>query len=137
MHKNIKYSQQLPDIDKYYSLYLETGWDDYLSVSKNEIAKSLRQSFTCISAYAADELIGFGRVVSDGVIYAAVYDVIVKKKYKNKGIGKEIVKMLLAECKKFNIRSIHLFAAKGTQEFYEKIGFVTRTADAPGMKYEK
>jgi len=35
-----------------------------------------------------------------------------------------------------NIRSIHLFTAKGVKDFYIKLGFVVRSDDAPGMKYE-
>lgn len=43
--------------------------------------------------------------------------------------------MLVSHCKSVNIRSIHLFTAKGIKEFYVKLGFEVRSDDAPGMKY--
>jgi len=80
-------------------------------------------------------LVGYGRVISDGIIYATIYDVIVKNEYKNQGIGKEILTRLISRCKERRIRSINLFAATGSQKLYERLGFVVRPADAPGMKY--
>ena len=68
-------------------------------------------------------------------MYAAIYDVIVKDEFKRQGIGTEIVSRLIAKCKQDNIRSIHLFAAKGVAPFYNKLGFVARPDDARGMKF--
>jgi len=51
-------------------------------------------------------------------------------------LGSEIVRTLIAKCHSANIRSIHLFAAKDAESLYQKLGFVARPADDPGMKYE-
>lgn len=69
------------------------------------------------------------------MVYACLYDVIVKPSYQHKGIGSEIVKKLVSHCKAVNIRSIHLFTAKGLKEFYVRLGFEVLSDDAPGMKY--
>ncbi len=123
------------NIDEYYSLYLETGWNEIQKLNKEEVQIALDNSFICVSVYEGDTLVGVGRVNSDGVVYACIYDVIVKKSHHKKGIGSMIVNMLVEKCKEVNMRSIHLFTAEGVKEFYEKLGFEVRPESAPGMRY--
>ena len=59
---------------------------------------------------------------------------IVLPEFHKLGIGKEIMKKLIDECNKKNIRDIQLFCAKGKQEFYEKLGFTVREENTPGME---
>lgn len=66
-----------------------------------------------------------------------IYEMIIFPEYQGKGIGKEILNMLVEKCKTNNIRDIQLFCAKGKREFYEKYGFVARQEDAPGMQLIK
>lgn len=130
-----RYEVEVPDIEKYFPLYLETGWNEIQKLSKEEALKAIENSFVSVCAYDSDTLVGFGRVVSDGVTYACLYDVIVKPSYHKKGIGSETVKRLVSYCKEMKIRSIHLVAAEGVEEFYKKIGFEVRTSKMPGMRY--
>jgi ribosomal protein S18 acetylase RimI-like enzyme len=132
----MEFIEQLPNIDDYYSLYLATGWDDMLNVSKRDLELAIEKSYLSVCVYEQSELVGFGRIISDGQIYAAIYDVIVKEGHRNQGIGSKIVQHLVKKCQLQKIRSIHLFAAKGTEHFYNSLGFVARPNDAPGMKYE-
>lgn len=131
----MKYIEQLPNIEDYYPLYIETGWNEILNLNKDEIETALQKSFSIVSVYDQSTLIGFGRIISDGIVYACIYDVMVRSDFNNKGIGSEIIKKLMAKCSSCNIRRIHLFAAKGTENFYKKFGFVTRPADSPAMIY--
>jgi len=63
--------------------------------SYQEANKAIQGSYTTISVYKKLQLIGFGRVLSDGVVYASIYDVIVKPEFQNQGIGFKIVKRLI------------------------------------------
>lgn len=132
----MQYIEEIPNIEDYYPLYMETGWNEILCLSKQELEIAVEQSFTTVCVYNQSNLIGFGRIVSDGIMYATIYDVVVKPEFMNQGIGKEIVRKLIDKCKSKNIRSIHLFAAKGAEPFYNNLGFVARPKDAPGMKYK-
>lgn len=135
MSKRYKYLKEIPDIEQYYPLYLETGWNNILKLSKVEVKKALKNSFFCMSVYDGEKLIGFGRVNSDGVIYAGIYDVIVTPKYQHKKIGSTIVKKIIEYCHLYKIKSIHLFSAEGKKGFYEGLGFEARPETMPGMKY--
>lgn len=100
------------------------------------VEKAISNSTFAVSAYSSGELIGFARAVSDKVLYAAIYDVIVLPEHKNKGIGSELVSNITKQCKDAGVFSVHLFAADGTESFYKKIGYQARPSNMPGMRYE-
>lgn len=79
---------------------------------------------------------GFGRIISDGIVHALILDVIVLPEMQGEGMGKEIMNKLILKCKKHNIRDIQLFCAKDKAGFYEKLGFERRDENAPGMQYQ-
>jgi len=81
--------------------------------------------------------VGFGRLVSDGILHAMIYELIVLPEYQGKGIGGKILEKLVKKCKESDVRDIQLFCAAGQREFYEKRGFVARTEGAPGMQYAR
>lgn len=56
---------------------------------------AIENSWYSISAYNKEELIGYGRVISDGVHHALIVDLIIAPKYQSKGIGSEILRRLL------------------------------------------
>ena len=75
-------------------------------------------------SFAFDEknkLIGFGRMLSDGKFYGAIYDVIVIPEMQNRGIGKMIVNGLMEQG--MHLLYVTLFATPGKMEFYKRLGF--------------
>ncbi len=131
------YSNRIPAIDEFYPLYTATGWNESLNLSADELERAIRNSYRVVSVYEGKRLIGFGRVVSDGVVYATLYDVMVLPKWQHQGIGSSIIRKLVRQCEAEGIRSIHLYAARGAESFYNKLGFYARPWDAPGLVYEK
>jgi len=89
-----------------------------------------------IYVYHNSILIGFGRVIADGIHHALIVDLIVHPDYQNKKVGTQVLDRLLSKCKKHNIRDIQLFSAKDKYGFYEKFGFKSRPINAPGMQYQ-
>ena len=61
----------------------------------------------------------------------------VMPKYQKKGIGSNILVMLIKKCLDEKIRDIQLFCAKGKRRFYEKYDFIARPDDGPGMDYNR
>ena len=134
---DIKYTTEQPPIDQYFKLFETTGWNDNYKLSEDEILLALSNSQFMVSAYDDKKLVGFGRIVSDGIIHAMIFDMIIDPYYQHNGIGTNILKKLLNYCCERNIRDIQLFCAKGKVAFYEKNGFVRRPENAPGMEYKK
>ena len=98
---------------------------------------ALDNSWYVITAYDNSELVGIGRVVSDGILYAMIYDMIVKPSHQGRGIGTDILQRLVEKCKVAGVREVQLFSARGKAPFYVKRGFVKRSEDGPGMALRK
>ena len=133
---NIEVKNAIPDIESYFDLFETTGWNKEYRLSKEELNSTLINSYYCVSVYDADKLIGFGRILSDGILHAMIYEMIVDPDHQGKGLGRTIMNELLSKCFEDNIRDIQLFCAKGKKQFYEKLGFVARPDDGPGMEYK-
>lgn len=131
----IVFKEGQPEINRYMNLFNAMGWFDKQKISAEEMKIVLDNSWYMICAYHEDKLIGFGRLMSDGVIHAMIYEMIIEPEYQEIEIGKQILKLLVDKCNNSGIRDIQLFCAKGKKEFYLKNSFEVRPDDAPGMQY--
>lgn len=132
---DIRYTNDLPPRQAYFTLFQTTGWNAEYQLTADELYRALQASWYLVCAYHGDHLIGFGRMTSDGVLHAMIYEMIVDPAYQGQGIGTEILKRLVDHCRLHRIRDIQLFCARGKRLFYEKNGFVARPDDAPGMQF--
>jgi ribosomal protein S18 acetylase RimI-like enzyme len=133
----LRYESELPTAEQYWGLFQTTGWNAEYHATPQELLKALAHSWYCLAAYDDEHLVGFGRIVTDQVLHAMIYDLIVDPDYQRQGLGSQILDRLVARCQEANIRDIQLFCARGKQAFYEKHGFVIRPTDAPGMQYRR
>lgn len=129
------YQTKLNSIEGYWNLFETTGWNKGYKISKQDLSIALEKSWYLVAAYGGDRLIGFGRIVTDGILHAMIYDLITDPMSQEKGIGSEILMRLVKKCQEEGIRDIQLFCAKGKRKFYEKRGFVARHEESPGMEY--
>ena len=130
----IRFSNELPNPNEFFALFETTGWNQVKPLKKDEIYKAIQQSLFILSAFSGDRLVGFGRVISDGVYHALIAKLIAQPEHQNLGIGGAILEQLVAACQQAGIRHIPLFSAKGKTKFYEIFGFTKRAIDAPGME---
>jgi ribosomal protein S18 acetylase RimI-like enzyme len=103
---------------------------------KEKISRAFQNSFLVVPVWNGENLIGCGRVVSDGEMYSSIFDVVVDPAFQKQGIGKLIMENLVS---KVSHTCIHLTSTFGNEEFYKKLGFKKhRTAFAlypERMKY--
>ena len=133
---DITYQSTLPTAAQFAALFETTGWNAERHRSPQELHQALQSSWYAVSAYQGERLVGFGRVISDGVLHALIVEMIVAPDYQRHGIGHTILIDLVARCRRAGIEDIQLFCAKGKAGFYLKHGFVPRPADAPGMQLQ-
>ena len=132
----IRFKEQLPGINDYWELFNTTGWNDEYKFTIKDLKKAIGNSWYALSAFDSGRLIGFGRVIADGVHHALIVDIIVHPQYQGNGIGSLLLEKLVTKCKEEHIRDIQLFAAADKYGFYEKHGFQQRPHNAPGMQYQ-
>ncbi|AGF55172.1 ribosomal protein S18 acetylase RimI-like enzyme [Clostridium saccharoperbutylacetonicum] len=82
--------------------------------------KVFERSYAVVFLFEDEELIGFGRAISDGICQAAIYNIALDERYQGKGLGKKIIDELIEQVKQCNII---LYTHPKTIEFYEKLGF--------------
>jgi len=130
----ILFSEKLPDKEEFFELFLTTGWNEKYHADSEILFQAIQNSWYFISAYINDKLVGFGRIISDGILHSLILDLIVHPDFQGKKIGKEILEKLKNKLLENNIKDIQLFSAKGKAGFYKKYSFVERPTDAPGME---
>lgn len=104
------------------SLFAAIGWRKRGVKRWKEV---LSKSGFTLSVWDKKNLVGFGRIVEDGVM-CMFYDIGVHPKYQRKGTGTIIMKRLIKQVKGKRYASIGLFSWDKNPEnipFYEKFGF--------------
>ena len=143
----VEYREELPGPEDFLRLFAAADWRT--SATPEQIAGALAAAWYSVVAYApaaeraseaaatgddSPRLIAMGHILSDGVIHAYIADVIVDPEWQGRGVGREVMRRLVARCEEAGIESIQLFAAPGKARFYEKLGFSARSPEAPGME---
>lgn len=120
----MEYKENVLTYEDYFNLRESVGW---MNFSKEQTQKApLNSIYTVIAVDDYGDAVGMGRLTGDGMYYMIV-DIAVCPDYQKKGIGTEIINMLITyvsgETPVGGRSSIQLIAEKGKESFYEKIGF--------------
>ena len=120
--------------DSLLQLYVETDGVIGLARAGNlrRIKEAFLNSYRIVTAWDGDEIIGAGRLISDGVCYGWIHDMAVLPDRQKTGIGKQVVAELLHGNEGL---LIGLTSAFDAVEFYHKQGFKkhkTAMAKYPG-----
>lgn len=101
------------------SLFSQTTW----AKKRNpEDIEALIKSLGIFTAVWSDgKLIGFGRVLSDGVYRALIEDVVVDEAWRGRGVGKAVVASLMDQLT--DIEEVFLHTRDHLIPFYEDAGF--------------
>jgi ElaA protein len=78
-----------------------------------------------------NQIVAVARILPPGISYneVSIGRVAVSKKYRNKGLGKILMKYCITKCVElFPQKNITISAQEYLQEFYEKLGFVKMSA---------
>jgi ribosomal protein S18 acetylase RimI-like enzyme len=75
-------------------LYLDAEWYSYLK-NESDLWKAIEKSLEVFSIIENDKLIGFVRVLGDGITAVLIQDIIIRKEYQSKGIGKKLLNHVL------------------------------------------
>jgi GNAT superfamily N-acetyltransferase len=96
--------------------------------SIERVKKSIDNSI-CYGLYdAEDNMLGFGRVVTDKVVFAYLMDFFIFEPYQGKGYGKQLFRHII-EQPDLQVR-LWFLATATAHQFYEKFGFTS--LDNPG-----
>jgi ribosomal protein S18 acetylase RimI-like enzyme len=99
-----------------------------------DIQRMLAETDVTISAWDDTQLVGFGRVLTDYVYRASIWDVIVDVSYQDQDIGKGLVQRILTHS---SLAKVELFwlCTRRYQGFYASLGFSDK--EQTGMVWDR
>lgn len=119
----MEYQENVLCYEDYYRLRESVGWANF---SKEQTQAALDNSLYTIVVFENSQAVGMGRLIGDGM-YLIIADIVVNPAYQRKGIGSEIISMIIEyatkELPERGRTSIQLISEKGKEPFYEKMGF--------------
>ena len=88
----------------------------------NDLKKCLAKSDVIISIWVGNEIVGFGRALTDGIYRGVLWDIVIDQNHQGKGFGKLIVNNLLSSKKIKNTKKIYIMTTN-KKLFYSQMDF--------------
>ncbi|MGG0654944.1 GNAT family N-acetyltransferase [Rummeliibacillus pycnus] len=122
MTKHFDYTIEPPgNFEGLLKIYESLGWNT-LKLTVSDLEQMCKQSWYSVYAFDEQQLVGMGRVISDGVITALICGVCVMPSYQSKGIGKEIMNRIIVHCEQNKVIP-QLMCVESLESYYKELGF--------------
>ena len=115
---NLKPNNSLKKLQKL--LENNTFWAKNRTI--NDLKKCLANSDVIVSLWVGNEIVGFGRALTDGIYRGVLWDIVIDQNYQGKGFGKLIIKSLLSSKKIKNTKKLYLMTTN-KKLFYSQLDF--------------
>ena len=107
------------DLAQLVTLYRQAPWANTRNIE--DAREMLTHTDVAITAWNGNRLVGLGRVLTDYVYRASIWDVIVDTAYQGQDIGTQIIQRILEHP---DLKRVELFwLCTRSPGFYEKLGF--------------
>jgi len=106
------------DIDTLHDMLSRSYWAK--DRSREDVEKSVRNSL-CFSLLKHDALVGFARVLTDGMAYAIILDMILREEFRGQGLGQWLMQCICNHPEVTQLRQI--LWTGDAENFYRKVGF--------------
>ena len=87
-----------------------------------ELKKCLANSDIVVSLWVGNEIVGFGRALTDGIYRGVLWDVVIDQNHQGKGFGTLIVNKLLSSNKIKQTKKVYLMTTN-KKLFYSQFNF--------------
>ena len=88
----------------------------------DDLKKCLSNSDVVVSLWVDNEIVGFGRALTDGIYRGVLWDIVIDQNHQGKGFGKLIVKSILSSKKVKNTKKLYLMTTN-KKLFYSQLDF--------------
>ena len=87
-----------------------------------DLKKCLANSDVIVSLWVGNEIVGFGRALTDGIYRGVLWDIVIDHNHQGKGFGKLIIKKILFSKKIKNTKKLYLMTTN-KKMFYSQLDF--------------
>lgn len=120
--------------DQLHALYQNEWWS--AGRTREETARVLKGSDLTLGLVEQGTLVGFARVLTDGVFKALIFDVIVAPEQRGTDLGRRLIDTIIAHPKLSGVKHFELYCRPGMVPFYEKWGFTDNLGEIRLMRRE-
>lgn len=113
----------------YRALRRAIGWFDP-ALDDASLGAALDRTWNVV-ARNDDRVVGIGRLLDDGALYATIWDMIVDPDYQQRGVGRALLDLMLARAAARTI--VALVATPHGRPLYESVGFALESNGSVGM----
>jgi predicted GNAT family N-acyltransferase len=132
---NIIYELGAHQITQLHTFYQQEWWTNKRSLE--ETKKVVTNSSIVIGLIDNNSnLKAFARVLTDYTFKAIIFDVIVDKSFRNKGLGKELMNLIIGHNKLKDVKHFELYCLPKMVEFYKAYGFNDELGELVFMRKE-
>ncbi len=107
------------ELQQLQGLLRQTGWANRRSVEG--IQQMLDGTLLTLGAWEGDHLVGFVRVITDGIYRALIDDVVVEESKRGTGIGSELMQRITERLA--GVEEVFLRCGEQVVPFYERHGY--------------
>lgn len=123
-------------IEQLHQLYQTVWW-------ANE--RSLEQTVACVKGSQVcigllddnDRLVGFTRIITDGIFKAVIFDVIVCQSQRGQKLGLRLIDLVKSHSVLKHVQHIELYCLPEMESFYSNLGFTTELGGVKLMRFKK
>jgi len=116
-------------------LYQQEWWTKGRSLENAR--RGIEGSQICIGITDENnDLQGFARVLTDFIFKALLFDIIVAKTYRSKGLGDQLMSAIKTHPKLKIVKHFELYCRPELAQFYQKYGFTNDVDDIQLMRCE-
>jgi GNAT superfamily N-acetyltransferase len=116
-------------VARYQELRAAVGWGPAPG-GERALASALGRTWNVVARDGGD-IVGIGRLLDDGAVYATIWDMIVAPERQRAGIGTAILERLMGRASARTI--VALVATAGGRPLYERHGFASESRGSVGM----
>ena len=119
------------DIDYVHEFLSNSYWSPGVPM---ETVKRAMQNSLCFGVYDNGRQVGYARMITDTATFAYLADVFIDENYRGKGLGKWLVKVILAHPDMQGLRRI-ILATRDAHSLYAQFGFIPFTTPERWMAF--
>lgn len=119
---------------EYRQLRADAGWSD-VRAADAELAQALARSWNVCARGPRGELVGMGRLIEDGAVYASLWDMIVRADHRRQGIGGSILGALMRRAGERDL--VSLVATRLGEPLYRRAGFSERSRGSTALVWRR
>jgi ribosomal protein S18 acetylase RimI-like enzyme len=119
---------------EYRALRADAGWSD-VRAPDAALEQALGRSWNVCARIRHGELVGMGRLIEDGAVYASLWDMIVRSDHRRRGIGSAILDALMRRAGERDL--VSLVATELGAPLYRRAGFAERSRGSAAMVWRR